>query len=184
MAELTQARGRGCGWVPSEGGLSARTASQAGAQRVHPGRGPVETMAGGTWHDFLRTGRGAQSQQAARSALHASRNGPLRSSEPAPARRAMRAPEVGLRQGEPVQGSPRKSGFTKEGESQGLGSEPRISPSSTQDAAAGAAAPGAARAAGASGGLRVEPARAAGGERRGSVRGLRGREPPHACRVS
>ena len=64
-----------------------------------------------------------------------------RSSEPAPTRRAMRAPEVGFRQGEPVQGSPRKSGFTKEGESQGLGSEPRVSPRSTQDTAAGAAAP-------------------------------------------
>ena len=119
--------------MSSEGGLSARTASQAGAQQVHPGRGPAET-----WHDFLRTGRGAQSQQAA---LHASRNGPLRSSEPAPTQRAMRAPEVGFRQGEPVQGSPRKSGFTKEGESQGLGPEPRVSPRSTQDTAAGAAAP-------------------------------------------
>lgn len=51
----------GC-WVPGLWPSEGREAVPRGlpvkpGQRVHPGRGPVETMAG-SWHDFLRTGRG------------------------------------------------------------------------------------------------------------------------------
>ena len=125
-AELTQVRGRGFGWVSSEGGLSTRTASQARAQGLRQGRGPVGTMARGMRHDALRTGRGP-SPSGGKVCPPPPQNWSSLSSEPAPTQREMRAPEVGFREEEPVRGSPEKRGFTKQGESQGLGSEPQIS---------------------------------------------------------
>lgn len=163
-----QARGRGCGGCLPKGGL-CEDCDQAEPSRCTRGGGPwrrwrghmarlPEDKGGGP---VPAGGRGLPSTPAETVLF-----GPVGQ---LPHGRAMGAPEVGLRQGA-SSGAPGRQFFTKRASGPGL--RPRISPS-TQGWPAGARSPGAARAAGASGGLRwSRPEQQV--ERRGSVPGTPG----------